>query len=328
MFREVSRFRVRALCTLLAALPTLAYATTQIQRGPIDTPNSVGTRTGSGYMDWNLVEGIPFVSEGGVTLTTKVAADDSTGVIRVYAASDTRGVSGIPDVHIAYAAGQVSGSAILLGVGTDPVPVSFQFAFDGSFLTHSGNSFHQLGVSLTVGTPSATVPFGVDLHQVNMDFRTDSLDDQAILVNGESQKSYFDAGAGTYVAIPYAGGSYTVLKETMEEVAGVVRLDMMLHAGQRLEIVARLFAQSFSEPFPYTGEGDYSQSAGAVDALNTGTLGIVLPDGYTLTGDAGLLTNAVMPATLPVPEPHAYALLVAGLGTVLAMTRRRRSLRH
>lgn len=313
MSMKVSRFNARTLCALLTALPALVHATTMIQRGPVDAPNDVQTRSGSGYLSWNLDE-VPFVSDGGVKLTTKVAADDGTGVIRVYAESDTRGVSGIPDTHIALARGQVSASAVLAGTGTAPVPVSFRFGFDGSFLTHAGNSFHQLGAGIVVTLPSFIT------HQVSMDFSSYLLDDNAINVAGKSEVSYLDANF-TYITEPYAGGSYGALSTSMEEVAGFVQLDMMMLPGQRFEIAAHLLAQSYSEPLiPTDGPLDYSQSWGAVDGFNTGTLAIMLPEGFTLTGNAAMLTNAVA----PVPEPQVYALFAAGLAAVLAMTRRRR----
>ena len=326
MLRKAACREARALCALLAALPALTHAATLIQRGPIDEPNNVQSILGSGYMEWNLAEEMPFESERGVKLTTKVAADDSTGVIRVYAGSDTRGVSGIPDVFIAHALGQVSSTAVtLVGSGTDPVPVSFQFAFDGSFLTHSGSSFHHLGSSMAVAVPSTFVPI---TYQVDMNFRSLANDAGPISVDTRSEMSYLNSDF-QYVTEAYAGGSGTVLSQTMEEVAGLVRLHVMILPGQSFEFAVNLFAQSYSMPLTTTtGTADYSQSAGAVDALHTGTLAIVLPAGYSLTSDAEMFTNAVVPAVTPVPEPRVYALLAAGLGTVLAMTRRRRSMRH
>jgi hypothetical protein len=313
-----------ALGITCLTLPLSVQAATQLQRGPVSTPNSVETWRGSGPLQWNLEE-VPFVSDGGVTLLTKAAADDTTGVIRVYAESDTRGVAGIPDTHIAYASGQVETTGTVVGTGTGPVNVSFRFAFDGSFLTHSGNSFHQLGAGLTVALPSTTVPFTNVNYQVSMDFRTRLLDANAIDVSGKSELNYFEPGF-VPVTESYAGGRFEAVETRMDGVLGTLQLDMALAPGQSFYFVANMFAQSYSEPLiPVTNPLDYSQSWGTVDGFSTGTLSIVLPEGYSLAGDAGLLTNAVV--TTPVPEPQTYGLFGAGLATLLGALRLRRTRR-
>lgn len=53
-------------------------------------------------------------------------------------------------------------------------------------------------------------------------------------------------------------------------------------------------------------------SAGAVNFANTANLRILLPEGYSLGGDAPLLTNIVL--TTPVPLPSAFWLMAGGIG--------------
>jgi len=310
---------------LVALLPVWALqvsADTLVQRSPHTAPNTTQTVLGSGLQSLNL-DDTPFESDKGVSIVSKAQADDRSGVIRVYSAIDSRDVSGIPDTLVGSALGQVLANGTVVGpVGSGPVSISFTFDFDGAFHTYGGNVFHQLGATLSVALPSTAVPFSNIEHVASMDFRTDLLDDEAINVFGKTEKRYFDPGF-IPVTEQFDGASFTVNSQTMGLVAGTVRLDMNLDVGQSFILVANLFSWVTPEPLvPVVGGLDYSESWGAVDGFNTGTLRIELPEGYALSGREGLLTSTVV--TTPVPEPGTWALFAAGLLLPL-LARRRRS---
>ena len=207
--------------------------------------------------------------------------------------------------------------------------MTFVFNFDGAFHTYSGNVFHLLGASLTVALPSSTVAFTNVEYAAAMDFRTDLLDAAAVNVSGSTVKRYFEPGF-VQVVEDFGGASYAVGSQDMDNLAGELRLTMSLLPGQNFQLIANLFTQVSPEPLiPVSGPLDYSQSWGAVDGFNTGTLSILLPQGYALSGDAGLLTNPAV--TAPIPEPGTWAMLLAGLmtlwGTGTWRTRSRPALR-
>ncbi len=253
------------LATLLSGSALLAAAETMVQRSPHTAPNTVQTLLGSGLQSLNLEE-TAFVSDKGVSIVSKTQADDGNGVIRVYSAIDSRGVSGIPDALTGLALGQVLAQGTVVGpVGGGAVDLGFAFDFDGTFHTYGGNVFHQLGATLSVALPSTTVPGSNVEHVASMDFRTDLLDAAAIKVFGKTEKRYFAPGF-VYTVENFEGASFTVDTRTMERVAGTVRLDMSLPVGQSFILVANLFASTSPEPLiPVSGGLNYSESWGAVD---------------------------------------------------------------
>jgi hypothetical protein len=305
MFRTRQSIGV-VVASVLFGVVLEADAASMVQRSPHTGPSTVQTLLGPGLQSLNL-DGTPFVSSGGVTAISKAQADDGSGVMKVYTEIDSRSVSGVPDMLIGMALAQTHAQAVLVGAGSAPVDVTFQLSFDGAFHTYSGNVFHQLGASLTVALPSSLVAFTNVEYATRMDFRTDLLDASAINVFGSNTKTYFDPGFQQVVET-YSGGSYAVVSQTMENVAGMLQLSMSLMPGQSFQLIGNTLAQVNPEPLiPVTRPLDYSQSWGAVDGFNTGRLGIVLPAGYTLEGDAGMLTVAV------VPEPGTWAMFLAGV---------------
>jgi hypothetical protein len=87
-------------------------------------------------------------------------------------------------------------------------------------------------------------------------------------------------------------------------------------------------------PIPLTGDfliesqlegtafarGDLSEGVGVatVNAGNTATLQMILPAGATFASSSGVFLTA------PVPEPHTWLLMLAGVGVVAHLARRRR----
>lgn len=316
-----SALRSLVLGAALASLGQAAHALTLVQRSPLNGPSTIDQALGPGAQSVNLSESI-FESAGGVKVLSKAAADDRTGVGKVYAEIDSRGVAGVPDVLIGYAFAQTQGFGRVVGAGTGPVDITFVYEFDGAFATYGGNVFHQLGALLQVSLPSPSVQFTNVDYRARMDFRTDLLDADAVNMSGASTMSYFEPGF-VFVENEFADGAFTAVRHNMDDLAGELRLKLSLAPGQLFQVLSNVFANVTPEPLiPTAGPLDYSQSWGAVDGFNTGTLRIELPAGYSLAGDEGLLTAAAV--TVPaIPEPGTWALTVLGLTALGAVARRR-----
>ncbi|WP_018411999.1 PEP-CTERM sorting domain-containing protein [Methyloversatilis thermotolerans] len=313
-----ARVSVLVPLALLAALSAPAHATTQVQWV---TPMADDIVSGSGLQSINLDE-TPFVSEDGVAFVGKAQGDDSTGTVRVYSEIDSRGVGGVPDLLIGSSVAMTTSSGTLLSsAGGGPVDVTFVLSFDGSFHTYSGNVFHQLVATLTLSVPSATVAFTNVTYQSQLTFRTDLLDETAVNTESKGNVTYFEPGF-VYVDEPYASASSTVVSDDMDDLIGEVRLTVTMAPGQSFVLTNGLSTQVTPEPIlPASGAFDYSQSWGAVDGFNTGRLSILLPEGYALEGNTGLLTNAVVAP--PVPEPASWGMMAAGLAVLGGFARRR-----
>jgi hypothetical protein len=304
---------------MLAAFALPSGAVTQVQISP--PPGSGQIALGSGLQSLNLDE-TPYVSAGGVSVVSKAQASDDNGVIRVYSAIDTRGISGIPDLMLATSNGQtLSQGTVVAAPGSDPlIDVTFVFAFDGAFHTYGGNVFHQLGAALTLSLPSTTVPFSQVNYGSSLAFSSYLLDDTVVNTTSNANVTYFEPGF-VYKDLPYAGASHTVISDDMDNLIGEIRLTVSMSAGQSFSLISSMHTQVNAEPLiPIVGSQDYSRSWGAVDGFNTGRLSILLPQGYTLEGNTGLLTAAVAP---PVPEPATWGLMAAGLAVLGAFARRR-----
>ncbi|MCW5624492.1 MAG: PEP-CTERM sorting domain-containing protein [Burkholderiales bacterium] len=316
----MTRLFIRPLRAVLAGvlastlLPATVFAMSHVQR----SPGVTGHESASSTLGLAVLDAAQTTTEKGVTSLTQASADDTTGIMKVYAGIDSTGISGYPDNYIAMAFAQISASGTFVGTGTGPVTVSFYLDFDGTFETYSGNIFHQLVANLAIGrVESATTPYGTVQYGASLSFTTYLLDDADVLTEAKTTRSYVSTEF-TSVEELYGGATATIVSDAQHDIAGTLRVDIDLAPGDIFSVVANVLAQVNPEPVPpFSQPFDYSQSAGAVDGLNTGAIRIVVPEGYSFSGDEGLWTSSVT----AVPEPATVALMAAGLTLIVGAAR-------
>ena len=101
---------------------------------------------------------------------------------------------------------------------------------------------------------------------------------------------------------------------TAASLANGVRFEIRraIPGSGRIDIESQLTGTAWAQARISTGVG-----IATVNAANTATLQMILPAGATFESTSGVFL------TTPIPEPHAWALMLAGLGLVAAIARRR-----
>jgi hypothetical protein len=244
------------------------------------------------------------------TFTAKAYADDATGVLRAYGyANEIQNgpVSTAPNPVIAEGAATVSGRLSLVGPGSGPVSVSVFMDFDGTFSGPSGgNSLGgQIVATQTSGGAVSSWTSALSFEQYGTGPLT------PISIASKSLPGVFDTS--------FVAGTPVVVSTAPSALQGRVLVPLTLMPGQSFDLSVSLTARSGAHgdgcPFmSYCGSYD-----GTVDGYNTGQLSFALPASYLLVGAGGAFASV---PTVPVPEPDAYALMLAGLGLLAGLARR------
>lgn len=320
-----------ASCLALLLPVTAAHANGTAQVQPAD---ATGQGIAQSVSDGSTVSINPALDTitlaNGMRTTASASVDTTQGIIRGYAGSALDNpvtLNLATDAVGASASGTLALQGALAGPGIPQAPatvdVTVEYRFDGSFLRQAGIPSLTLNGNLAVTRIDSLVPLAGTIYQSNQAFV------QTVLENANGSVSTLFEGRqsplGGGAASNYAGASAQVFSATAADLDAVVRLTFEASVGDMLMISAMSSGTATPEPDPADDASDgmisVFASAGVVDFRNTGRLSIFLPAGYSIAGSDPLLDNVVF--STPVPEPSALWLMLAGIGLLAGVLRRR-----
>jgi hypothetical protein len=291
------------LIAILQVQPVHAYANIVIEPAVAGDPGSMDSREGTGQIRYDI--GTLTFPTG--TYSARGEANDITGVLKVYAAAtQTQGAVGVDPLFAGAVAG-VNGDIKFIGIGSDPVLVTLSMDFDGKFF--GTNVYNNL-------TGDLQAFIGNDSWGSILQFIQDGNND--IQANGLGLKTTSYGSVSSHS--PFPEGDPLVISSDPTALQGRVILPLWLSPGQTVELSAMLSASSGAIPdenMNWTGTFD-SMS----DGFNTARLSFSVPTGYSFIDDRGenLFSGVSVSA---VPEPYTYMMLLAGLGIIGTIARKK-----
>ena len=211
------------------------------------------------------------------------SADLTTGTLRGSSFGGLTADISFPPLILASSTSILTDTITLHGAGTS-VLVDMTMDVDG-FFTLIGN------IGASSATASASFTLGGDGANLSL-------------------TRAFNSGIGLDVLNGSVGGSAgTFLDKTLNSAQAHLVYEALLPLNTPLNLES--FLTTTVSPFGPTIGADFS---------NTAQLALALPDGYTFTSASG---HFLSPAVSPVPEPDTLALLLAGMATIGAVSRRR-----
>ncbi len=316
----------------LIALSQNAYSFGEASRSPA-TPAG-GDETDSvedgSVIDFNPLR-VPVMTDAGYNSVTSILVDTTTGVVQGYAEYSLASDQTYADIDAAGGSGVgaiFSLDTFLVGPGTggsDTVDVTVEMAFDGEFIITDGSPTLFLGADLTATTLNfaTTIPTGM-IYQSVLTFSSPAIADPGAPVDtifGSSVSSVLGGGG----SMEFDGASAEVISATLENLDAILRLTFPLTIGDSFSLAGVMIGGAGPSPditdTDMTDGFDVLAAAGAVDFSNSASLSIILPAGYSFSGEDPLLSSIVSSA--PVPIPAALWLFVSGL---MVLVRKRRCL--
>lgn len=250
--------------------------------------------------------------DGGWSSLTQIYMDPTAGVIKGLAGIDLPQPVALTDNAIGSAAiGTLGGMATLIGQGSTPVDVTFELAFDGRFQLTSGAPY--LGLTGSIFAMSSS---GASSSST-LSFLTSGDIAKPTHIQVEKYQSYLPVTTGgqtTYEPDPVTVP--TVISAVPDLLSGVVRAHLLMMPGQTVSVGGTLTGIAYA-----TGDTQFDPGAGLVNFLDTGTLRIVVPEGYSLTSTDPMFARV----TTAVPEPASWQCLLTGLFTLGVMGVRKRA---
>lgn len=250
--------------------------------------------------------------DGGWSSLTQIYMDPTAGVIKGLAGIDLQQPVALSDKGIGSTAiGTIGGMATLVGNGTAPVDVSFELAFDGRFQLTSGAPYLGLTGSIFAMSSSGASSSSTLSFQTSGDIANPTR------IQVEKYQSYLPVTTGgqtSYVPDPVTVP--TVISAVPDLVSGVVRAHLLMTPGQTVSLGGTLTGLAYA-----SGDTQFEPGAGLVNFLDTGTLRIVLPQGYSLDSRDPMFAKV----TSAVPEPETWQCLLTGLFTLGVMGLRKRT---
>ncbi|WP_425404501.1 hypothetical protein [Hwanghaeella sp.] len=264
--------------------------------------------------------------------TVIAEAHDSTGVLKAFA--NHGGDVGTLFPSQASAIARLSGTGTISGVVTGPVQGSLIYNFHAAADTLTGQSGAALGgfstaalnVSADVGTffnifrPGQSPVTGFTSAQGSLQYVSEQFftaSSPSTLSNVQSLSGI--RSSGVFRNSPSVNNvlsdndiSISVSRVSDFIIEGVIEILFTAQIGDRMRFSADLTAVANAAPGHIAG----------INALNTGTLSLVLPQGVDFLPDDGIFLTDQQSLT-SVPLPPSAALLLAGL-TGLGLLRKRR----
>ncbi len=348
---DVMRFRSLTLLPAYSAslilalvLPAQALGTVAVSIHPTDSIDSLETTTDPSYLliNPNLD---PVISNEGYSHTTSAEVDKSTGSIKGYAgyrldsASTITRTGNLMDTLLGTnelaLVSNVSGSIIYDATVNAPAnagPSSATVFIDveGSFNYDFGApSLGLLGaVSLNVA------PGGDALNSLNylLGGQYSNVDEQSLIPDAasiftredflvfDSALNFIDPSTLTGITpdVQFTGTDPGALSMRVSLTVPIEDGDVWFFGGTAAGSATHAFLEDFRN-IGVGDPGDVDAASGHVDFLNTASLGIVLPEGFTLEGanapPASIITN--------VPLPASLWLLISGIIGMATFSKRR-----
>ena len=279
----------------------------------LETTVVTGPTFGSGPI--SEVSGPLSVSHG--TFSGRAFADDKTGVMRVYAsATQNRSLPTLTSPFSAKAYAGFFATATFDGPGEDPVEIFLGIDFAARF---SGTN-----PGLNVFASIFAKPLTAESAWSSMLIFSRQADTQLATPIGMEIDD-----PGSTLPFPEAEALAVIERQTLDLVAGRVVLPLTLRPGEQLALDTAF--QATSSAFPDESGSYAGLTDGTVDGFGTGKFFMVLPTGHSMNAPDGALSEVAVFSSMPgfqvavVPEPQAYALMLAGLGLVgFAAARRRK----
>lgn len=337
-------------CSMMAVGLTLSSAALAIVGAtihPADEFDSLSSTTHGSYL--NINPGLaPVVNSEGYSHTAAVEVDRNTGMIRGYAgySNATGGMvtrtgnlfSTIAGSDEEALVSSVAGTIIYDATVSGPFEVTGTTAsvfidVEGSFNYQTGAPSMGLvgAVSINVipqGNPLGGIGYVYGGQIRNFDDASHIPDAANIFTRDDLQ--VFDALGNAILnpAIPGLTSTTDFINLDPDALSMRITLTIPINDGDRLIFggtAAGGASHAFLEDFREVGvseEGSVDAAEGYVDFLNTATLGIELPPGFTLDGpDAP--PASIVSTTSPVPVPASAWLFLSGLLALFGVGRSR-----
>lgn len=265
--------------------------------------------------------------------TVTAIADDNRGILKTFA--NNGGDVGALTPTQASASARVSGSGTITGPGSGPVQGRLLYSFHAAADTLAGETGAAVGgfvntifnVSADVGTffnifrPGSSPITGFTTARASAQYLSQSLitaSSPSTIANVQSQSgitasSVFRNSPGFNNVLSDSDIRINFSRVNDFTVEGLMEILFTAQIGDRMRFSADMEALADAAP----------GHIGVLNALNTGTLNLDLPDGFGFVPDDGIfLTQQTALSTVPLPP--SVALLLAGL-TGLGLLKRRRS---
>lgn len=278
-------------------------------------------------LEYNLARN-SVTSNDGYSAVNSMSVDTAQGIIKGYTQytldqNQPFGTDAVMGASSAFGAitlrASVIGEIKKDGVEVETADVTFEMAFDGSFIALNGTPSLGLFGDLFAGTVN-TSTLASNSYRSTLTFTSSVANDASNPVSTIFDSTKSDS-LSPINSEEFPGATYEILSATPDNLDAILRLTFPISVGDLLILNGSIAGTATAE-VAINSFGDSLEaiaSSGAVDFSNTATFKIYLPEGLSLEGDDPLINNIVVTSTVPVPG--AVWLLLTGLLGLVGMSR-------